>query len=495
MLACLAAALPGTAAAGRAQESILQDDHALYYEGVDGQAQALDTMGSLGVDTIHSVVRWRFFAPRKNRSKPPKHFDGRDPASYPADRWDTLDDIVRGARARGIDVLLSPSSPSPDWAGRCTGKARKRYRGNCKPNPRLFGQFVRAVARRYSGTYPDESDGRVLPRVNRWSIWNEPDLAAWLYPQVKRVNGRRVYVGATAYRGLVRAATAALRATGHARDQVLLGETAPLGSSSGVAPAAFYRALFCLDSRGRRLRGADAAAHGCRRVPRLAVTGVAHHPYTRGAGTRLLGRVGRDDITIAVLSRLTATLRQGARVGAIPRAAASQVYLTEFGVSSKPPGRRFSVPLGVQAKWINQADYLAYRNPLVRSVAQYELQDDVEYSRTTFKTGLCFRSQASPCYPKPAFDAYRVPLYVVRRGRSVTVFGGSRLADTGMAERIEIQHRPPDGEFIGVRTVSLNSTGWFFATLPNAAGSWRLAFTPAAGGETLYSREARAETR
>ena len=490
---------PGTARAGRAQISILEDDHLLYYEGVVGQQRGLDGMASLGVDVVHTVARWRFFAPADSASKPPKGFDGRNPASYPSDRWDTLDDIVRGAHARGMNVLLTPSSPAPDWAGTCSGKARKQYHGLCRPKARLFADFVHALGRRYSGSYRDESDGRVLPRVNFWSVWVEPNLSGWLYPQLQRVHGQTVVASAPIYRGLVNAATGALHATGHSHDQVLLGETAPLGNGSGqVAPLRFYRALFCLDSRGHRLRGAAASAQGCSgRMRKLAVTGVAHHPYTRGAGTSFYRKIGRDDATISGLSRITGVMRQGGRAGAVPRSLASRLFLTEFGVSSKPPGTRYSVSLATQAKWINEADYLAYRNSSVRSVAQYELEDDRSYSRTTFYTGVCFRSvpPAPPCYPKPSWDAYRVPLYVVRHGKSVSVFGGARPGDTGMAEHIDIQQADSSGAFATVRTVRLNRAGWFTATLPNRPGAWRLAWTPAAGGQTYFSREAKAETR
>ena len=494
-IAGLLPAGPDAARASRAQESIFQDDRALYYQGAAGQVAALDTMAGLGVDTVHTVARWRFFVPRIGGSKPPRHFDGRNPASYPASRWNVLDDIVRGAQARGMQVLISPSAPAPDWASTCSGKARRRHRGTCRPDPRLFGQFVQALGRRYSGTYRDESDGQLLPRVSRWSVWNEPNLSSWLYPQLQSVRGQSVVVGAAVYRNLVYAATAGLRAAGHSRDQVLLGETAPLGNrSSQVAPARFYRALFCVDSRGHRLTGATASASGCSHRPRrLAVTGVAHHPYTRGAGTSFFAKVGPDDITIAGLSRLSAVMRLGARAGAVPRSLASSIYLTEFGVSSKPPGTRYSVPLLTQAKWINEADYIAYRNPNVRSVAQYELADDHSYSRNYFQTGLCF--DASPCDPKLSFRSYRVPLYVVRHGKSVIGLRGARPADTGMAEQIDIQHDDGQGNFNTVRTVKLNRAGWFTATMPNTPGLWRLAWIPAGGGATFVSRQARAETR
>lgn len=456
-------------------------------------------MSTLGVDTLHTVARWRFFVPVTGGSKPPKGFHGADPASYPAQKWDTLDGLVRGAAARGIDVLISPSSPAPDWAGTCKGRERKRFRGACGTSARLYGQFVQALGRRYSGTYVDESDGQVLPRVSRWSFYNEPNVATWLYPQLKRVKGQTIVRSASLYRGLVSAGTAALRRSGHGSDQMLLGETAPLGAGrTQVAPARFYRALFCVDSHGHRLRGRAASAQGCRHGPkRLAVTGVAHHPYTRGAGTSFYKKVGRDDITIRTLTRLSAVMRQGAKAHAVPRSLASHLYLTEFGVSSKPPGSRYSVSLATQAKWINEADYLAYRNPNVRSVAQYELEDDPHnYSRKTFYTALCFHQpDPSACYPKPSWDAYRVPLYVVRHGKSVTVFGGARPAQPGLAEQVQIQQRDSNGDFVTLRTVQLNRAGWFTATLPNRKGRWRLAWTPAAGGQTAYSRVAGTDTR
>ncbi|MEA2399350.1 MAG: polysaccharide biosynthesis protein PslG [Thermoleophilaceae bacterium] len=468
-----------------------------YNEGASAQAAALDTMASLGADTIRTLVRWRNFAPAPSSSKPPKKFDARVPSNYLTDRWNPLDELVRGAQARGMQVLLTVSGPGPDWATHCSKSERRKYRGRCRPNTRLFGQFAQALGRRYSGSYPDESDGRKLPRVSRWSIWNEPNLGSWLYPQTQRVRRRTVVTGAPTYRNLVYAATAGLKAAGHGHDQVLLGETAPMGNgSSQTAPARFYRELFCVDSHGRRLTGRAASDSGCSHHPRrLAVTGVAHHPYTRGSGTQFFAKVGADDINISNLSRLSAVMHMGARVGVVPGSLASSIYLTEFGVSTNPPAKRFSVPPLIQAKMLNQADYIAYRNRNVRSVAQYELKDDPNLNRTTFQTGLCF--EASPCDEKLSFRSYRVPLYVVRHGNSVSIFGGARPGDTGMAEQIDIQR--DDGQsqsnFTTLKTVPLSSSGWFTATLPYAPGLWRLVWTPAAGGQTFVSRQAKAETR
>ena len=66
---------------------------------------------------------------------------------------------------------------------------------------------------------------------------------------------------------MVLAGTAALRATGHGGDEMLLGETGPIGRVTGplatrpVAPRPFLRTLLCLDGRqGGRGRRRSAAA-------------------------------------------------------------------------------------------------------------------------------------------------------------------------------------------------------------------------------------------
>ena len=94
----------------------------------------------------------------------------------------------------------------------CGGSAEKRRA--CRPNAKQFGLFVRALGTRYSGTYADENQGGgTLPRVDRWSMWNEPNQPGWLNPQSTSVGGRRVITAARIYRDLARSGFASLRAT------------------------------------------------------------------------------------------------------------------------------------------------------------------------------------------------------------------------------------------------------------------------------------------
>ena len=68
--------------------------------------------------------------------------------------WSGLDGPVRAASAHGLQIVLSLSR-APAWA-EGAHRPRSAAPGTWRPNPGLFGAFVRAAARRYSGAvrYP-----------------------------------------------------------------------------------------------------------------------------------------------------------------------------------------------------------------------------------------------------------------------------------------------------------------------------------------------------
>ena len=70
-----------------------------------------------------------------------------------------------------------------------------------EPSARAFGRFVTAVARRYSGRYVPSGAGSPIPRVDFWSVWNEPNQPGWLAPQHVTANGVRVVESARLDRG------------------------------------------------------------------------------------------------------------------------------------------------------------------------------------------------------------------------------------------------------------------------------------------------------
>ena len=471
LLTCAAPAL-----AGRAQESFFQDDRLLTSSDSTDQARALDALAALGVDTIHTVVNWRRFAPQPDSLTKPVGFDGSNPAAYGATNWNAYDSLVRGAQARGISVLMSPAGPVPNWASRCGRNVNLA----CRPDPKLYGQFVRALATRYSGSYVDEDEGQTpLPRVGRWSVWNEPNLGAWLYPQTKPLGrGKRVPVGAAYYRKLVYSARAALNATGHGGDQVLVGETAPIGGgATRTPPADFFRQLFCMDDNGKALRGVAAKQQGCTNAPRIGASGISHHPYARGAGVPTGRRQRKGSITIGTIGRFVPIIRAARKSRVAPRRL--PVYITEFGVTTKPPDNKFGVALNRQAQYLNLVDYLAFMRPWIKSVSQYQLIDDTGLAaRGTFQTGLLFRTGVL----KPSFQAYRMPIFVIRRGNRVTLFAQVRPIRLGVpAPTIKIQNRPRGKDWRTVASRRTNSRGYILATLKRRPGFWRIRWVEPSG--------------
>ena len=508
MAIILAAGAAATAHASRTQESIFQDDRLLL--GDDSTRRAsLDEIDGLGVDTIHTLLLWSRLAPDANSARKPDGFDASNPADYPAGAWGPLDALVREASSRGLDVLVTPTGPGPVWASQCRG-SRKRRR-ICNPDPDEFAAFVAAAAKRYSGSYVDQNasasqqlpdllphdpggatkTASTLPRVGRWSMWNEPDQGGWLYPQQARKHGRTVYSAARRYRGLFAAGAAALRANGHSGDQILLGETAPIGRRTGsfakrsTPPLDFYRAVFCIDRRGRALRGAARKLNGCTGFKGLSASGVSHHPYTAGAARAPLARVKSGDATIASIGRLARVLDQAAKRHRFT--ANAPIYSTEFGFQTEPPDPIFGVSPTRQADWLNQSDFIAFRNRRLRSVSQYELRDDPNLA--VFNTGLRFSDGKT----KPALQAYRTPIWVTRAGQSrVKVWGQVRGAGAG--RDVEIQNRRSSrAAFQTVASVTTGAKGYILVNVKKRPGRWRLRWTD--GGNPVFSRKATVSRR
>src|SRR5215212_11334208 len=99
--------LAAPTAANRNQESIFQDDGVLQLSGADAQKSALNQMKALGADTVHVLVGWRRIAPSPDSRSKPAGFDASDPSAYPAGAFDTLDSLVKEARADDLDILFT----------------------------------------------------------------------------------------------------------------------------------------------------------------------------------------------------------------------------------------------------------------------------------------------------------------------------------------------------------------------------------------------------
>ena len=333
-LACLS--LPAAAGASPRQLSILQDDAVLLgltHHDPDG---AMAETKALGVDMVRAFVSWRRVSPRPEERSVPEGFNVGDPQSGGYD-WRIYDGFVERARRHGLRVFLTLSPAIPNWASeqpsRCphwVGGYRNLGR-SCmwRPDVRMFGQFARAAAQRYRG------------KVNLYSIWNEPNLEHYLYPQLRRTRYGVVDVAARRYRELWWEGWKSISAADPPlRKRVLFGETAAISSPTDTLFAAL-----CLDETGRPFKGRLRALHGCTRPRKLPIGGVAHHPYNKDAtGTVFSRSFTFDSLPVAYLGRLS-LLRRAERFGRIPRGRG--IYLTEFGFQSNPPDRRDGLGLAV----------------------------------------------------------------------------------------------------------------------------------------------------
>jgi hypothetical protein len=481
LVALAAAASPASAA----RESTIQDDHRLL-DGTTAQRRStLDEMGKLGADRVRVTVLWKRLAPAPtSRSRP--SFDAADPAAYPAGVFAPLDAVVRDAAARGLGVNFDITGPAPLWATR--RPPRQDVAATYEPSAREFGLFVTALGRHYSG------DVAGIPRVAYWSVWNEPNQSGWLTPQWRD----KVERAPAVYRALAAAAWAALADTGHRRDIVLVGETAPKGlPSPGVkrflTPLAFVRALYCVDRKLQRLRGAAARARDCpiggprafvRANPALfSASGYAHHPYNLLEAPSSRPR-DHDFVTIGSLDRLTRTLDRILRAYDVRRRL--PLYLTEFGYQTPPDP--FGVSMAVQAAWLNQSEYIATRNPRVRTLGQFLLYDDGPPEGSTFQSGLRSHGGAR----KPSWAAYRLPVWLprvrVKRGRLLTVWALLRAAPRS---RARIEFRVGSGAWTSLATVRPRTAQGEVLGRVRPPASGQLRVEARAGRETLTSRTVR----
>jgi hypothetical protein len=509
-VAACCAALPAAAQAAPDQLSMMMDDDLLVYRDDATRDQAMKRMKDLGVDYLRVTVLWsvvaedarftkaqldRLKGKRKSRARAQnKRFKADNPRTYPRENWDRYDELVKSASRMGLGVYFNVTGPGPAWAH---GKAPKGMRPVVakawRPNATEYGKFVRAVGKRFNGRYRDENRDRIrIPRVSFWSLWNEPNQAGWLAPQ---------WAGSTPespkmFRRLHHSGRAALDATGHSRDVILLGETAPLGSSnrgsrSPIRPKRFLREVFCVNATGQRYRGASARRRGCsdfdKRGP-LRATGFGHHPYTKNVGPSTRDR-HPDSVTMANASELGQLLDQiAARTKDLP--ANLPLYMTEFGFETNPPDRFSGVSLDRQAQWNQEGELIAFLNPRIKSMTQFLLRDvpgvrGIPRNRKahwfTYQSGLFFADGR----PKPSAVAYALPFVARPAGDAVSVWGQLRFRPNGVADRVQLQFRPAGGSDFGdvgePLDVGPGGLGFFQTRVPNQGpGAWRAVWTDGA---------------
>jgi hypothetical protein len=447
---CALLATATQASASRDQATILQDDAQLLGSDTSRRDATLDEWKTLGVDIVKVRVDWRDTAPAT------KPADPTDPAAYDPIDWAMYDAVVRGARQRGMGVYLMLGGHAPAWASQPSPKGLPS--GVHRPDPALFGQFVQAVGKRYSGSYTptdgDYLDPNPLPRVTIWSVWNEPNLVSWLSPQADAPE---------IYRKLLYAGFDGLSATGHGGDTLLYGEFVPFGASKGKRrrPLEFLREVACVNSRYRAYTGSTARKRGCDNFRALPGTGVAHHPYTFAGGPSVK-MPNRDDVSIGQLSRMTSALDTLTRKKRFAARAKQALWSTEFGIQSDPPDP-VQTPIKKVPEYLGQAEWIAFKNARVSAWSQYPFTDDpVAKSgpnrHAGFQSGIRFENGREKT---GVYHAFRFPFYVRRlTGSKVEVFGGVRGAGQGAQVTIE-SRSSRRGKWKSLAQLTTGAQGYF----------------------------------
>ncbi len=505
----------GTAAAPAiadpSQVTILEDNAMVLADPMG----ALERIRALGVTTLRFDVPWAAVAPATHAVRRP-HFNATNPAAYGNAAWAPYDAVIRAAHTLGINVDLDLAPGAPRWA---TGSGQPRNvpgypHWQWEPDATQFGRFAQAAGERYGGNWDPRTNRLApgnpadLPRVSFWSVWNEPDYGPSLAPQ-----GLPGHPGVAdsprMYRALVDSAWSGLADSGHTvpEDTIVIGELAPRSQLTapgrftdfnGMTPMVFLENLYCLTSRFAPLRGEAATLRGCPATaagsarfvaehPALfANSGISDHPYDewfapnqeldlpRLPGWTLENTQDTSLATIGVLERgldrLTAAYGNHEQL---------PIWDTEYGYQTSPPHRIWSGDTrpwpspATAAYYDNWAEYLHWKDPRLKSFAQYLLKDAVPATRAndygSFASGLLSYDGV----PKGGYvSAFRMPLYLPHPVApspytGIEIWGAARpspLASlgSGQAQTVALLFSPEGSHlWLPLTTVPVSASGYY----------------------------------
>jgi len=289
-----------------------------------------------------------------------------------------------------LDVVLTVFE-APAWA---EGKdaPSTATNGTWKPDPSAFGDFAHALASRYSGQFLG------IPRVRYFEAWNEPNLSIFLSPQWTKDNRPK---SPRSYRRLLNAFYSGVKSA-VATDKVIGGALAPFGDEPGkerMRPLIFLRKLLCLKSRLRPT--------ACSSKSHLDV--LSDHPISQftSTGSPHAHAISRNDVAIADFHKVTRTLRAAERARHVLPRGRHPLWATEFWWITEPYPADFAIPVRTQARWIEEAFYLLWRQG-ARVAMNYKLRD-----ARGLTTGIYFIDGD----PKPAVRSFRFPFVTHRHSR------------------------------------------------------------------------------
>jgi hypothetical protein len=315
----------------------------------------LDQLAATGVRVTRVDVVWSQVAPRRPA-------DPRNPAD-PAYDWGRYDLLLKGLKSRNIGTLLD-FYYTPAWASRA-----KKPALNDAPRVADAAAFAAAIARRYSGDFPDPAGG-TLPEVRRIEVWNEPNIDTFYADQCRKSGPNWAYDSPRAYAALL---TVAYREIKRANPRAIV-----VGGVAGPTAA-----VSC-PGRDQRVR-ADATFADLVVRERPPMDAWSQHLYPIGSP-----RTAYFVPSWSSIPRIAAALDK-LRPG-IP------IYVTETGYhTSYNRFHRYFVSEAQQAAWVDETFEQAARYPRVEMATWFNLQDN------PFWTGGLVRGDGTR---KPSYDRF-----------------------------------------------------------------------------------------
>jgi hypothetical protein len=316
---------------------------------------------------------------------------------------------------------------------------------------------------------------RYGPLVDQYLIWNEPNIPGWLLPQWDCKSRRCTLAAPHIYRNLVRAAVPAIRGVDPSA-HVLIGELAPIGASTGsratsrIAPLPFLRAMACVDEKYKRIRTGR-----CRSFKPARADAIGYHPHGVKNAPDVANR-NKDEAQVADLPRLFGVLDRLSRLKRLvpARSRRFDVHLTEFGYQTSPPDHATGITLAQQALYLQQAAYVAWRHPRIRSLVHYQWLDEPVHYRGTgslayagWQSGLLLVDGT----PKPAAVMFPNPFLIDRKAGAKTArFWGQVRPGGSHVVTLQLRRRG-SSTWSAVAAIPTDARGFWTRVLPVEASA------------------------
>lgn len=416
-----------------------------------------------GVQDVRTFAQWDKLAPKPDDQKMPDSFDASDPASYNFSLLDSkLDLILRN----GMTPTLVISGPGPVWGSSQPAK-RKR---DTYPDPKQFGRFAKAVAT------------HVADRVERYIVWNEPNVATWLKPQNTCDSADNcTAIAPHLYRELAREGYDAIH-DGDDSARVAIGGTSSLGNrnlanpNTTNQPLAFLRAMACVDSKYKAIKSGR-----CKSYKPLSAEALSYHPHSQAYSP---GKRDPDtnNARMADLSRLTRVIDKLAAKGRIKVKGAKKLplWLDEYAYETRPDPNKALPSQTTAATWSQWGWSIAARNPRVQTLTQYVWFDEAPTDKSApqwdrWQSGLYTAERKA----KPLARVFSHPIFGWRTSKSAYVWGQVRTA-TGVTS-VKLQRRSGKS-YRDYKTVKTNRNGIFQVKVPQSSKArYRFRYTDPSG--------------